>query len=91
MERNTHTPTTLVIRDPDWETEVQSENLPEHDEIVVDLGASFNGPKYFWVDQTVEEALQWLDDLRLSVAHLAADGPIRRRVEELIVALEERR
>jgi len=81
-------PKLLIIRDPDYETELVEEAAEEIDTIVIDLGSRFNGPKRFTIDLDEDEQREWIDDTLFGIADLDADSPIRRRVEELVRELQ---
>jgi hypothetical protein len=75
----------LVVRDPDYETEILTEG--DVQVVTVDLGQSFNGPKRFTTDLDADEQREWIDATRASVAKLPAESVIRLRVEELCLEL----
>jgi hypothetical protein len=61
----------LCIRDPDWENEYVVDGDVRM--IDIDLGSSFNGPKYFNVDLDDAAQRDWLERVRGEVADLARE------------------
>jgi hypothetical protein len=81
----------LTIRDPDHETEhlTETEGDIEIKTVDIDLGSQFNGPKHLKEDLDDADQRDWLEQTRAQVSGLAAESPIRQRVEELCAELEE--
>lgn len=80
----------LIIRDPDYASETVADGNVVVEEIVIDLGADFDGPKYFTRDLSAEAQADWLAHHRGLVAHLPESSEVRQRVEQLCTSLESK-
>lgn len=82
--RSSGVPRVLVIRDPDYDTEIVAGD--EVEVVEIDLGRSFDGLEnmvaHLGEEEAIATALRWREE----VAAEPADSPVRQRVEQLIEA-----
>lgn len=85
-QSNNPRPTILVVRNPDWETEVYTEYfVVDPDIIVVDLGTVAGEESDF--DPDDEFCQEWMVEMMKSVAHLPEYSETRQHVESIVEGL----